>query len=115
MSIYAAAGLTQRMLASGHLELFCVETGRHVDCDPIATAMWIALNQHNGRLDRAAAMLAGLWCADPDNLHDEMIAWAGTLCAIGLLTDRDDVRRPRISRGGSHPWPVRPRQHRRPR
>lgn len=109
MSMHAATGLTQRMLPTGHLELFCADTGRHVDCEPIATAMWIALNQHNGQLDRAADMLAGVWQANPGDVRDEMIAWAGTLCAIGVLTEEEEVRRGRSIRGRStRPGPPRP-------
>jgi hypothetical protein len=106
--MHTSAGLTQRMQASGHLELFCAETGRLVDCEPAATAMWIALNQHNGHLDRAAEMLAALWHADPQDVRDQMTAWAGTLCAIGLLTEDNDVRRWRVTRDVTHPRPTRP-------
>ena len=114
MSMHTSAGLTQRMLPSGHLELFCTETGRHIDCEPVATAMWIALNQHDGHVGRAATMLAGLWRADPKDVRAEMTVWAGTLCAIGLLTDDfldlvdEAVPRSRSFRGVTRPWPARP-------
>lgn len=115
MSMHTAVGLTQRMLPNGHLEIFCAETGRRVDCEPVATAMWIALNQHDGHLGRAAEMLAGLWRADPKDVHQDMIMWAGTMCAIGLLTDDGDDQQPRNARGATRPWPARPARCRRTR
>jgi hypothetical protein len=109
MSMHAVAGLTQRMLPSGHLELICAATGRHIDCEPVATAMWIALTQHNGQLDRAADMLAGVWQANPGKVRDEMTAWAGTLCAIGVLTEDEEVHRlNRLRRHRTRPAPSRP-------
>jgi hypothetical protein len=87
MSMQTAPGVTQRMLPNGHLELFCQETRRQVACEPIAAAMWIALKQHNGELDKAAEMLARLWQTDPMNTRDDLIVLAGTLCAVGLLVE----------------------------
>ena len=85
MVIRTAPGVTQELLPSGHLELVCTFTGRHMRCDPSQAAMWIALMQHAGRLDRAAEMLAGIWDADPVDTRTEMVIWAGGLCDAGLL------------------------------
>jgi hypothetical protein len=85
MMISQAPGVTPKMLPSGHLELSSDTTGTQVRCDPAAAAMWIALSQSSGRLDRAADMLAVLWDADPEDTHADMAVWAGELCAAGIL------------------------------
>lgn len=87
MTIQTAPGVTQRLLPNGHLDLFCSETRRQVECEPAAAAMWIALKQNDGELDRAADMLATLWDADPADTREDLIALTGTLCAVGLLTE----------------------------
>jgi hypothetical protein len=87
MTIKTAVGVTQRMLPNGYLQLFCHTTGRYVECEPAAAAMWIALKQNNGDLDRAADMLAELWGVDAGEARFDMVALTGSLCAIGLLTE----------------------------
>ncbi|MBP2327120.1 hypothetical protein JOF56_007505 [Kibdelosporangium banguiense] len=86
-TINTAVGVTQRMLPNGHLELVCHTTRRHVECAPAAAAMWIMLKQHDGDIDRAAAILAGHWNADPAEVRYDMVVLVGSLCAIGLLTE----------------------------
>ncbi|MBN9741122.1 MULTISPECIES: hypothetical protein [unclassified Amycolatopsis] len=85
MAIRPAHGVAQRMLPDGHLEL--VSSSRQVDCEPVAAAMWIALKQHNGDIDSASAVLAELWETDVEDLRYDMIALAGSLCSLGLLTE----------------------------
>ncbi|MEV7038848.1 hypothetical protein [Amycolatopsis sp. NPDC051061] len=87
MAIQTAPGVTQRMLPDGHLELICTSTSRQVECEPVAAAMWIALKQHNGDVDGASAVLAALWETDVDGIRYDMIALAGSLCSLGLLTE----------------------------
>ncbi|WP_326565402.1 hypothetical protein VSH64_26505 [Amycolatopsis rhabdoformis] len=87
MAIQTAPGVTQRMLPNGHLELTCRATRRHVECEPVAAAMWIALKQQNGDVDRAAAVLAALWGTDEEDTRYDIIALAGSLCSLGLLTE----------------------------
>lgn len=87
MAIQSAPGVTLRMLPNGHLELTCRTTHRTIDCEPVAAAMWIALKQHNGDLDRAAAVLAELWETDIEDTKDDMIALAGSLCSLGMLAE----------------------------
>jgi len=82
---YTAPGVTPRMLPTGQLELISSITGGQVRCEPAGAAMWIALNQYAGHLDRAADMLAVLWDEDPLRTHADMTAWAGRLCAAGML------------------------------
>jgi hypothetical protein len=85
MAIQTAPGVTQRMLPDGHLELIC--TSSLVECEPVAAAMWISLKQHNGDVDGASAVLAALWETDVDGIRYDMIALAGSLCSLGLLTE----------------------------
>lgn len=87
MAIQTAPGVTQRMLPTGHLQLTCRTTHREVECEPVAAAMWIALKQHNGDVDRASAVLAALWDTDVEDTRYDMIALAGSLCSLGLLTE----------------------------
>ncbi|GAA3463301.1 hypothetical protein GCM10018963_53140 [Saccharothrix longispora] len=87
MAIQTAPGVTQRMLPSGHLELFCRGTGRRVDCEPVAATMWIALKQHNGDVDRAGAALAAVWETDVEATRYDVMVFAGSLCSLGLLTE----------------------------
>ena len=87
MAIQTAPGVTQRMLPNGHLELSCRATRRQVECEPVAAAMWIALKQHNGDVDRAADVLAALWETDVEDTRYDIIALAGSLCSLGLLTE----------------------------
>ena len=87
MAIQTAPGVTQRMLPNGHLELSCRATCRQVECEPVAAAMWIALKQHNGDVDRAADVLAALWETEVEDTRYDLIALAGSLCSLGLLTE----------------------------
>jgi hypothetical protein len=87
MAIHTAPGVTQRMLPNGHLELICRDSSRQVDCEPVAAAMWIALKQHNGDIDRASSVLAALWETDVADTRYDMIALAGSLCSLGMLTE----------------------------
>jgi len=87
MAIETAPGVTQRMLRDGRLELICTSTSRQVECEPAAAAMWIALKQHNGDIDSASAVLAALWETDVETIRYDLIALAGSLCSIGLLTE----------------------------
>lgn len=87
MAIQTAPGVTQRMLPNGHLELTCRATRRQIECEPVAAAMWIALKQQNGDVDRAAAVLSGLWGTDEEDTRYDIIALAGSLCSLGLLTE----------------------------
>lgn len=87
MAIHTAPGVTQRMLPNGHLELTCRDSSRHIDCEPVAAAMWIALKQHNGDIERASSVLAALWETDVEETRYDMIALAGSLCSLGMLTE----------------------------
>jgi hypothetical protein len=49
--------------------------------------MWIALKQHNGDVDRAADVLSALWETDTEDTRYDIIALAGSLCSLGLLTE----------------------------
>ncbi|WP_409462969.1 hypothetical protein [Amycolatopsis sp. GA6-003] len=84
-AIRTAPGVTQRMLPDGHLKL--ASTSREVDCEPVAAAMLVALNQHNGDLDDASAVLAALWETDVEDLRYDLVALTGSLCSLGLLTE----------------------------
>jgi hypothetical protein len=87
MAIQNAPGVTQRMLPDGRLEITCHTTNRRIDCEPAAAAMWIALKQHNGDVDRAATVLSALWETDVEDTRYDLIALAGSLCSMGLLTE----------------------------
>lgn len=87
MAIQTVPGVTQRMLPNGHLRLSCRSTNRQVECEPAAAAMWIALKQHNGDIDRASAVLAELWETDLADTRYDMLMLAGSLCSLGLLTE----------------------------
>ncbi|WP_344860945.1 hypothetical protein [Amycolatopsis ultiminotia] len=87
MAITTAPGVTQRMLANGHLELTCRESSRHIECEPVAAAMWIALKQHNGDIDQAAEVLSALWETDPEDTRYDLIALAGSLCSLGMAQE----------------------------
>ncbi|WP_205673190.1 MULTISPECIES: hypothetical protein [Amycolatopsis] len=87
MAITTAPGVTQRMLSNGHLELTCRTSNRHIECEPVAAAMWIALKQHNGDVDRAASTLSALWHTNEDDTRYDLIALAGSLCSLGMATE----------------------------
>lgn len=87
MAIQTVPGVTQRMLPNGHLRLSCRGTNRQVECEPAAAAMWIALKQHNGDIDRASTVLAALWETDLEDTRYDMLMLAGSLCSLGLLTE----------------------------
>ncbi|WP_275291331.1 hypothetical protein [Amycolatopsis sp. La24] len=87
MAITTAPGVTQRMLSNGHLELTCRTSHRHIECEPVAAAMWIALKQHNGDVDRAASTLSALWHTNEDDTRYDLIALAGSLCSLGMATE----------------------------
>ena len=76
MAITTAPGVTQRMLAN-----------RHIECEPVAAAMWIALKQHNGDVDQAAITLSALWETNEDDTRYDLIALAGSLCSLGMATE----------------------------
>ncbi|MEU9191378.1 PqqD family protein [Streptomyces sp. NPDC048484] len=54
---------------------------------PAATAMWIALQQHDGLPDLAAAELAAAWDVDLDWVRAGLDAWLSELGAAGLIQD----------------------------
>lgn len=85
MLVRTAPGVTPKLLPSGRLELSSSSTGERRCCGPIGAAMWIALNQNSGRVDRAADMLAELWGTDPVATRAAMVELAGQLCDAGLL------------------------------
>ncbi|MFE0021047.1 hypothetical protein [Amycolatopsis sp. NPDC059021] len=85
MLVRTTPGVTPTVLPDGNLELACAVTGERVRCGPAGAAMWIALQQHAGRLDHAARTLAGVWGRDPGRTRAEMAAWARRLCDAGLL------------------------------
>lgn len=87
MTIQTVPGVTQRMLPNGHLRLSCRTTSRQIECEPVAAAMWIALKQHNGDIDRASAVLAALWETDVEDTRYDMVLLAGSLCSLGLLAE----------------------------
>ncbi|WIY03031.1 hypothetical protein QRX60_03940 [Amycolatopsis mongoliensis] len=87
MAIQTVPGVTQRMLPNGHLRLSCRTTSRQIECEPVAAAMWIALKQHNGDIDRASAVLAALWETDVEDTRYDMMLLAGSLCSLGLLAE----------------------------
>jgi len=87
MAIQTVPGVTQRMLPNGHLQLTCRASARQIDCEPVAAAMWIALKQHNGDVERASAVLAALWETDVEETRYDMLLLAGSLCSLGLLAE----------------------------
>ncbi|MEU0532541.1 hypothetical protein [Amycolatopsis tolypomycina] len=87
MAIQTVPGVTQRMLPNGHLQLTCRGTNRRIDCEPVAAAMWIALKQHHGDVERASAVLAALWETDVEDTRYDMELLAGSLCSLGLLAE----------------------------
>lgn len=87
MAIHNAPGVTTRIHTDGHLRLTCRTTGREIDCEPIAAAMWIALKQHHGDVDRAARALSALWGTDTENIRHDLTVLAGSLCSLGLLCE----------------------------
>jgi hypothetical protein len=68
----------------GRLVLTVSETGARHLLDAPHTAMWIALWQHGGDVDRAGDALARSWDDDPDRTRADLRRWAAHLCAIGL-------------------------------
>lgn len=70
--------------ASGCLELRSA-SGARARCNPVGTAMWLALRQNDGDVADAAGTLARMWGGDPVNLHADLELWIGELCDAGLL------------------------------
>jgi hypothetical protein len=69
----------------GMLELLDTGTGRRYRWHQVATAMWLALQQHGGRPDLAAAELAGHWEIDPTWMRADLDVWLGELQDVGLV------------------------------
>lgn len=83
--IRSAPDVRTTLLDNGCLELISDTTGRRYFCQPIRTAMWISLQNHDGMLDRAARRLADAWRADEDAVRADMSRWIDELCDAGLL------------------------------
>lgn len=72
------------MLESGEL-LLGLGSGATYTFTPLATALWIALRQHDGNLGDAADALSLLWNADCVLIHAELEMWVDELQAAGLI------------------------------
>ncbi|WP_158839645.1 PqqD family peptide modification chaperone [Saccharothrix deserti] len=75
----------------GYLELKSTETDEHYRGHPVAAAMWIALQQHDGQVDRAAAELADTWEIDYEQIRAYMDAWVNRLVSTGFMREENDI------------------------
>ncbi|WP_030422193.1 PqqD family protein [Streptomyces sp. SCSIO 75703] len=87
MPVRPERGVTSYVTEDGCLEFLTEANGTSYRCGPVATAMWIALRQHGGRLGPAAEMLAELWSTDPENTRTDMDIWVGELKDACLVRD----------------------------
>ncbi|MGC7097546.1 hypothetical protein ACPZ19_22970 [Amycolatopsis lurida] len=85
MRVRQAPGVSVILLPDGRLALTSRLADSTFECAPPIAAMWIALRQHDGDCDAAAAMLAVLWQADPVHLRADMEVWIDELVDAGLL------------------------------
>jgi hypothetical protein len=84
VAIQPAAGVTAVVLENGDLELHSRHSGVR-SWGPVNTAMWLALRQHDGQLDAAAALLAVLWDVNPLCMRSDLDVWVSELGDAGLV------------------------------
>lgn len=77
--------VTVTVTTDGRMRLVCARTGVCHAYTPAATAMWIALQQHDGRSDLAASALARLWDANPESTRFKLDACLNDLLAAGFI------------------------------
>ncbi|WP_217170930.1 PqqD family protein [Streptomyces sp. AC512_CC834] len=87
MAILPNPDVTAVVLEDGCLELHSQHSESPIRCAPVNTAMWIAIRQHDGRLDAAADLLAGLWDVDPGTMRSDLDLWVNELGDAGLVHD----------------------------
>ncbi|MFF4349407.1 PqqD family protein [Streptomyces sp. NPDC001530] len=87
MRVRPVLGVSVSVDADGCLQLVAETGGRHLryECGPVGTSMWIALRQHDGNLDAAALVLAGLWGMAPSNVRADLDIWVEEMRDAGLL------------------------------
>jgi len=81
-----ACDVTVTVAAEGCLEVLSRRAGAVFRFSPVATAMWIALQQHEGQLDLAAAELARNWQVDRAGVRAGLDQWMDELRDTGLLS-----------------------------
>ncbi|RZS36570.1 ABC-type multidrug transport system ATPase subunit [Herbihabitans rhizosphaerae] len=85
LTVRPAPGVRVTVLEDGGLELRVEATGARYRYDRDRTAMWIALRTRDGRLDRAAELLAENWGRDRDQVHADLVEWVLELAETGLV------------------------------
>ncbi|HET6501547.1 MAG TPA: hypothetical protein VFG87_12360 [Amycolatopsis sp.] len=88
MRVITAPHVAVKITGDGRLELASAETGERYRFGPAETAMWIALWQHDGELEAAAAELANHWDADSERLRGAFDTWVRELHDVGLVRYR---------------------------
>ncbi|MFR9797761.1 PqqD family protein [Streptomyces sp. MS06] len=84
MHVRPTPGVTATILQSG--ELLLRPGGGETRIFPkLCAAMWIALRQHGGDIDRAAAALAAMWNSESVIICAELEIWVDELRAEGLV------------------------------
>jgi hypothetical protein len=78
-------GVTTNMLEDGQLELHSELANKRFRCDRVGAAVWIALRQHDGSCETAAATLADMWGTDQTDTQACVDLWVGALCDAGLM------------------------------
>lgn len=78
-------GIVAEVTRNGQLVLVSASTGRRYRFDATATAMWIAVQQHDGSVEDAACALAGQWAVDPAKTRRGLYSWMENMLRAGLI------------------------------
>ncbi|WP_434598629.1 PqqD family protein [Streptomyces sp. A5-4] len=73
--------------ADGELELLHRATGERFTCGPQGAAMWVALQQHEWRLDATATELSRAWMMDSLRVRVALGRWVEELQIAGLVEE----------------------------
>lgn len=87
MRVRPVPGLHVSVDADGRLDVITdpEASARRYRCGPVGTAMWIALCQHDGDVQRAADALATMWATEPVNARADLDIWVDEMRDAGLV------------------------------
>ncbi|MEV4724890.1 PqqD family protein [Micromonospora humida] len=85
MRVRLEQGIVAKVTRNGQLELISEGSGLRYRFGATAAAMWIALQQQGGSLERAAGVLARQWSADPAVTRRDFDVWLEDMLRAGLV------------------------------
>lgn len=85
MRVRLEEGIVAKVTRNGQLELVSERSGMRYRFGATAAAMWIALQQQGGSLERAAGVLAWQWSADPAATRRDFDVWLEDMLRAGLV------------------------------